>query len=108
MRGRETADSRQETAGAGSNRQPSTSALTHPCPVEGCRVAHVSNNLLLCASHWARVPKRAQNDVWKTWASLQNATKSKLPVSERLIYNRAYVVARAKAIAWAEREAVPV
>jgi len=107
----ESRERRVESQAAGTGTTPSTlnhqPSLTHPCPVENCRIQHVPNDRLLCAPHWARVPKRAQNDVWKAWATLQNATKSKLPLRERVIHNRAYVVARGKAIAWAEREPVP-
>jgi hypothetical protein len=40
----------------------------HKCPVAGCEI-HVSNRLLMCASHWHLVPKALQGSVYRAWRS---------------------------------------
>jgi hypothetical protein len=36
------------------------------CPVPGCE-SGTKRNYLMCAFHWARVPRKLQTAVYKTW-----------------------------------------
>jgi hypothetical protein len=41
---------------------------THQCPIDGCDV-QVPPHLLMCRSHWRRVPKELQRRVYDTYAN---------------------------------------
>lgn len=43
-----------------------------PCPIIGCR-EHRGAGRLLCLTHWRRVTRRTQREVWSTWDAYQHA-----------------------------------
>lgn len=39
----------------------------HRCPVRGCDVKDVDDEMLMCPRHWYMVPKPLQNSVYRAW-----------------------------------------
>lgn len=48
--------------------------MSHHCHARGCR-SEVPPRLLMCPSHWRKVPKPLQRDVWRTYRLGQEVTK---------------------------------
>lgn len=49
--------------------------VSHLCHAKGCK-AQVPPRLLMCARHWAMVPKDLQQKVWKHYRPGQEIDKS--------------------------------
>ena len=48
--------------------------MAHTCHAQGCNVA-IPPRLLMCAKHWATVPRELQRRVWATYRPGQEVTK---------------------------------
>lgn len=71
--------------------------MTHECPIYGC-TTQLARSLLMCARHWRKVPHDLKDAVNSTWRVYQNTVDPK--GGELMRLRRAYLYARAAAIAW--------
>jgi hypothetical protein len=49
--------------------------MTHTCHARGC-TREVDPSLLMCLSHWKRVPKPLQHDVWRHYRKGQELDRN--------------------------------
>lgn len=41
--------------------------MAHRCPVKGCTVKNVDDEMLMCGPHWRMVPGPLQTNVWRAY-----------------------------------------
>lgn len=64
--------------------------MSHRCHAEGCNV-EVPPKMLMCLRHWRMVPKKLQQDVWRTYVPGQENRKD--PTDEYMKAHRAAIAA---------------